>query len=316
MLEQSSQHNEIKKYGNGIVVDLSSLHIDDMVFAADAATIILPHAAAGRADTYVMHASQPGIIPFTIQKKKDHAKAAVTIIIEEQVSVTLAETIDAFAYIELTVNLILKKGARCTYVAAGEQTATHRAIQRNAIVHEAARMVWVDIVQSGQTAQSHIASVLQEPHASSHTYGIFLGSDSQLFDMSHITTHAAENTESRMITHGVLDHAAKTVYRSNIRINQGAKQAQGQQKLDVLLLSPKTEIDAIPDLDIRENAVSCSHGVSMSRPQPEETFYLGTRGVDTEDAITIMRDAKVQSLLQMLSPDVQAYLCDHHLVSL
>ena len=51
-----------------------------------------------------------------------------------------------------------------------------------------------------------------------------------------------------------------------------------------LLLSAKAEADSLPGLEILANEVKCSHGATTSRIDPQELFYLRSRGVPMAEA--------------------------------
>jgi len=50
------------------------------------------------------------------------------------------------------------------------------------------------------------------------------------------------------------------------------------------LLSPEAEADSLPGLEILANEVKCSHGATTSRIDPQELFYLHSRGIDKREA--------------------------------
>ena len=51
-----------------------------------------------------------------------------------------------------------------------------------------------------------------------------------------------------------------------------------------LLLSDKAEADSLPGLEILANDVKCSHGATTSRIDPQELFYLNSRGIAEKEA--------------------------------
>jgi len=46
-----------------------------------------------------------------------------------------------------------------------------------------------------------------------------------------------------------------------------------------LMLSDSAEANSLPGLEIQANDVRCTHGATTARIDPEELFYLQTRGI-------------------------------------
>ena len=77
---------------------------------------------------------------------------------------------------------------------------------------------------------------------------------------------------------------AKLNYLGKIRMEKNSKNSDGYQKQDTLLLSEEAIANSIPELEILENEVKCSHGVTISRINEDNLFYLKSRGLNEEQA--------------------------------
>jgi Fe-S cluster assembly protein SufD len=49
-----------------------------------------------------------------------------------------------------------------------------------------------------------------------------------------------------------------------------------------LLLGSEGKADSLPGLEILANEVKCSHGATTSRIDPQDLFYLRSRGITSE----------------------------------
>lgn len=135
------------------------------------------------------------------------------------------------------------------------------------------------------SAESSIVVNLNGEGAKGYIYGIFVGDNDDSFKIDHTIVHNAPHTESDILVKGVLDGNAKAEYTSLIKMNEGVKQAVGNQKEDTLLLSTKSKINAIPHLEVAHNDVQCSHSVSTTNVDKDKLFFMNSRGIETEDAI-------------------------------
>jgi len=50
------------------------------------------------------------------------------------------------------------------------------------------------------------------------------------------------------------------------------------------MLAESAQAESIPGLEINSDDVRCSHAVTIGNIDPEQVFYLQSRGIDTEAA--------------------------------
>ena len=120
--------------------------------------------------------------------------------------------------------------------------------------------------------------------ATTNNHGIFFGSRQQQFDLVAKSIHNAPHTVSDIFTKGVLTGSSKCLYRGLVRIESNAFGSNGYQKEDTLLLSEDAVADSIPNLEIENNDVRCTHGASIGRIDREKLFYMKSRGLNDEQA--------------------------------
>ena len=90
-----------------------------------------------------------------------------------------------------------------------------------------------------------------------------------------------------MVQRAVLDGKSKLIINGLVKIEQSAPYSNGYQKEDTLLLSPDAEVAPIPNLEIDNNNVRCSHGTTVGQIDKEVLFYLMSRGLDHETALRL-----------------------------
>ena len=142
-----------------------------------------------------------------------------------------------------------------------------------------------DIVLEGAEVNSSLEVILEGEGVSVEIIGLFFGSESQKFSISHTIRHRASHTTSKMIVKGTLDDNAKASYNGLIEIAKGAVGCSGEQSEHTLLLSDKAHIEAVPALEIGNNEVKASHSVSTTYIDELKKFYLESRGLNEEEAV-------------------------------
>ena len=155
---------------------------------------------------------------------------------------------------------------------------------KKAIVGANSALNWMDCCFGSKVTLSEATAILDGDGATTNNHGIFFGSRQQQFDLVAKSIHNAPHTVSDIFTKGVLTGSSKCLYRGLVRIESNAFGSNGYQKEDTLLLSEDAAADSIPNLEIENNDVRCTHGASIGRIDREKLFYMKSRGLNEEQA--------------------------------
>lgn len=143
----------------------------------------------------------------------------------------------------------------------------------------------------GKINYSQIFSRLLNNGASSRINGIYFSDEKQHFNLGYNSIHESNNTFSNILTKGILDDESNTIYRGLVKIKDNASNSNGYQKEDTLILNNMAKADSIPNLEIDNNEVKCSHGASIGHLDKDKMFYLMSRGIPERSCIRIMIEA-------------------------
>ena len=183
------------------------------------------------------------------------------------------------------VELFIGKNCNVNYgnVQLLNQNTFNFAIKK-AVVGANSTLNWMDCCFGSKVALSEATTILNGDGATTNNHGIFFGSKQQQFDLVNKSIHNAPHTVSDIFTKGVLTGSSKCLYRGLVRIESNAFGSNGYQKEDTLLLSEDAVADSIPNLEIENNDVRCTHGASIGRIDREKLFYMKSRGLNDEQA--------------------------------
>ena len=118
--------------------------------------------------------------------------------------------------------------------------------------------------------------------------GLALLGGQQVADTHSFLHHAEPHGTSRQLHKCVVDGQARAIFNGQIRVAPGAQVTDAQQQSRNLLLSEKARVDTKPQLEIYADDVKCSHGAAVGQLDPDELFYLQSRGLDPEDARNLL----------------------------
>ena len=90
------------------------------------------------------------------------------------------------------------------------------------------------------------------------------------------------------------------IFNGAINVPQIAQRTNASQLSRNLLISNEAKIDTKPELEIIADDVKCAHGATVSQLQEDELFYLRSRGINNEQATSLLLQGYCQEILDKL----------------
>ena len=120
--------------------------------------------------------------------------------------------------------------------------------------------------------------------ASTEVTTVYLGSGEQVHDVRTLQDHVAPRTTSDLLCKGAVAERSRSIYTGLIRVRHGAARADAMQTNHNLVLDATAHADSVPNLDIEENDVRCSHASSVGPVDEDQRYYLESRGLSPDRA--------------------------------
>ena len=116
----------------------------------------------------------------------------------------------------------------------------------------------------------------------------YFGDDEQVHDFRIYQHHKAKDTLSDLLFKGVLGDKAKSIYTGLIHIHPEGPGSNAYQTNRNIKLSDQAWAWSVPNLEIENNDVKCSHASTVSPIDLDQQFYLQSRGVEPAKADKII----------------------------
>ena len=120
--------------------------------------------------------------------------------------------------------------------------------------------------------------------ASGTLLAAYFGDGDQTLDYRTFQEHAAPDTTSNLLFKGVVSDRSRSVYTGLIRVGKDARGTNAFQTNRNIKLSEDAWAESVPNLQIENNDVHCSHASAVGPIDEEQRFYLESRGVPTRVA--------------------------------
>ncbi len=186
-----------------------------------------------------------------------------------------------------------------------QSSATTSYLTHRASIAQGATMLTIPLAFGGAMTKQNFGVQLDGPGAESRMYGLLFGSGYQHFDNHTLHDHRSGQTFSNINFKVVLRDKAVSAYTGLIKIENHAKGCQAYQENRNLLLSKGTRAETIPELEILNEDVSCSHGATIGPIDPMQVFYLESRGIRHDEAVRMVVSGFVSNTLQQVPDDLR-----------
>ncbi|WP_270206939.1 Fe-S cluster assembly protein SufD [Streptococcus anginosus] len=185
----------------------------------------------------------------------------------------------------ITVEVIAQAGAQIKFSAIdrlGENVTAY--ISRRGKLDDDSMTDWaIGVMNEGNVIADFDSDLFgRGSHADMKVVALSRGRQIQGID-SRVTNYGC-NSIGNILQHGVILEKGTLTFNGIGHIIKGAKGADAQQESRVLMLSDQARSDANPILLIDENDVTAGHAASIGQVDPEDMYYLMSRGLDKATA--------------------------------
>jgi Fe-S cluster assembly protein SufD len=130
--------------------------------------------------------------------------------------------------------------------------------------------------------------------------GFYFTHGVQHLDHDTQQNHMAPHTTSDLLFKGALTGKSRSVWQGMIYVAPGAQKTDGYQANRNLTLSKEARADSIPGLEILADDVRCTHGATVGKIDPDEIFYLLSRGIPRAEAERLIVEGFFDPIMQRI----------------
>ncbi len=187
------------------------------------------------------------------------------------------------------IEIIVKKNARFRYTTIQNWSNNmYNLVTQRAIVGERAYMEWLDGNLGSKLTMKYPSCYLVGEGAHGQILSIAYAGDGQHQDTGGKVVHVAPNTTSQITSKSISRGTGRSSYRGLCKVYEGATGAKSNVECDALLLNETSRTDTYPYIEIDENTASIGHEATVSKVGDEQLFYLASRGLSRDEAMSMI----------------------------
>ncbi len=199
------------------------------------------------------------------------------------------------------IEIIVKENARCRYTTIQNwSTNVYNLVTQRSMVSAGGTMEWIDANLGSKVTMKYPSCYLMGPRAHGEILSMAFAADHQHQDTGGKVIHVAPNTTSKITSKSISKGGGRASYRGLLKVHDGAKNSKSNVVCDALLLDENSQSDTYPYIEIDEELVNIGHEASVSKVGDDQLFYLMSRGLSEEEAITMVVSGFIEPLVKEL----------------
>ena len=162
------------------------------------------------------------------------------------------------------------------------------------------KISWTQVEAGSAITWKYPSCILQGDGSSGAFYSVALTHDYMQADTGTKMIHLGKNTKSTIISKGISSDRAVNSYRGKVHISSKAKNARNYTQCDSMLVGSQSQANTFPDIDVQNSSATVEHEASTSRLSQDQIFYLYSRGIEMEDAVSLLVNGFCKEVFKQL----------------
>ena len=150
------------------------------------------------------------------------------------------------------------------------------------------KISWTQIESGSAITWKYPSCILLGEGSQGAFYSVALTHDYMQADTGTKMIHIGKNTKSTIISKGISTGHSKNSYRGLVKIMPSAENARNYSQCDSMLVGDRAIANTYPYIEVKNNSAVLEHEATTSRISEDQLFYLQSRGLDTEQAISML----------------------------
>jgi Fe-S cluster assembly protein SufB len=150
------------------------------------------------------------------------------------------------------------------------------------------KISWTQVETGSAVTWKYPSCILKGDNSVGEFYSVALTNNHQQADTGTKMVHLGKNTKSTIISKGISAGVSQNSYRGLVKMSPSADGARNYSECDSMLIGDRCGAHTFPYIDVRNPTAQVEHEASTSRIGEEQLFYFLQRGIDEEDAISMI----------------------------
>jgi Fe-S cluster assembly protein SufB len=150
------------------------------------------------------------------------------------------------------------------------------------------KISWTQVETGSAITWKYPSVILKGDNTVGEFYSVAVTNNFQQADTGTKMIHIGKNTRSTIVAKGISAGKGQNTYRGQVKILKGAENARNFSQCDSMLIGEECGAHTFPYIDVQNPTAQMEHEASTSKIGEDQIFYCNQRGIETEDAVSMI----------------------------
>ena len=162
------------------------------------------------------------------------------------------------------------------------------------------KISWTQVETGSAITWKYPSCVLLGDNSIGEFYSVALTNHKQQADTGTKMMHIGKNTKSTIISKGISAGHSNNSYRGLVKIGLRAEGARNFSQCDSMLIGTQCGANTFPYIQVQNPTAKVEHEASTSKIGEDQLFYFQSRGIPTEEAVSMIINGFCKDVFQQL----------------
>jgi Fe-S cluster assembly protein SufB len=172
--------------------------------------------------------------------------------------------------------------------------------KRGKCVGARSKISWTQVETGSAITWKYPSVILQGDDSVGEFYSVAVVNGHQQADTGTKMIHMGKNSRSTIVSKGISAGQGQNSYRGLVKVLPKAAGARNYTQCDSMLIGNRCGAHTFPYIDVQNATSSTEHEASTSKIGEDQIFYLKQRGLNTENAISMIVNGFCKEVFQEL----------------
>mgnify|MGYP001259697045 FL=1 len=173
-------------------------------------------------------------------------------------------------------------------------------VTKRGICHRRSKISWTQVETGSAVTWKYPSCILKGDHSVGEFYSVAVTNNAQQADTGTKMIHLGKNTHSTIISKGISAGKSHNSYRGLVQIMPSADNARNFSQCDSLLMTDTSGAHTFPYIEVKNPTAKVEHEATTSKIGEDQIFYCLQRGIDEEQAISLIVNGYAKEVLNQL----------------
>lgn len=162
------------------------------------------------------------------------------------------------------------------------------------------RISWTQVETGSAITWKYPSCILRGENSVGEFYSVAVTNNYQQADTGTKMVHIGANTRSTIVSKGIAAGHSNSSYRGLVRIAPTATNARNYSQCDSMLIGNQCGAHTFPYIQVKNDSAHVEHEASTSKIGEDQLFYFAQRGIDAEEAVSMIINGFCKEVFQQL----------------